>query len=457
MLLFLEAVNRMVWGAPALLMILGVGVALSVETRFAQLRMFPAALKRFLGPLFKKNADEDRSAYRALCTALAATVGTGNLAGVAGAIAIGGPGAVFWMWVCGFLGMVTKFAEATLSVRYRIRNGAGEPVGGPMYIILGGMEKKYHWLAGVYCFLGVVAAFGVGNATQINTVIGGVNSMLRAFGHGGSKALDIMIGVGLAVLITFLFLGGARRIGSATEKLVPLAAVGYIGLCAAVLWIKRDGIGDAFSAILMGAFSPKAVTGGVIASSFRALRVGASRGVFTNEAGMGTAAIAHGAANVEHPVEQGLMGIVEVFVDTILICTLTALVILSSGVSVPYGTDTGIDLTADAFIYVCGQWVGPALTGAVCLFAVATVIGWGLYGARCAQFLFGEKAWKWFVMLQAATVVLGAALGTQTLWTVSEIVNGLMAIPNLIMLWSLRPELGMLVRSYDDRSRVKRG
>lgn len=450
---FLSLVNQFVWGIPALILILGVGLYLSFRTGFAQLTLFPKAASSFVRKLRgRKDDGEGISAYRALCTALAATVGTGNLAGVAGAIAIGGPGAIFWMWVCAFLGMVIKFAEATLAVRYRVRNADGELVGGPMYMIGQGLGKKWKWLAGIYAFLGVVAVFGVGNATQINAVIGGVNSVVTAFGGQESMLGNLLMGIVLAVLVAFMLSGGAKRIGQIAEGLVPFASVLYLVLCIGVLCVHVSSIGDAFSSIVRGAFSPQAVTGGVLGSAFQALRIGASRGVFTNEAGMGTASIAHASATVDHPVEQGLMGIIEVFVDTIVICTMTALVILCSGIAIPYGADTGVTLTLDAFSSVYGDWVCVPIALALCCFALATVLGWGLYGARCAQYLFGENVWKPFVIAQSVVVVIGAVLKTGTVWMLSETVNGLMAIPNLIALAMLSPELTRLTKAYKFKS-----
>ena len=443
----LKGLYAVVWGAPALLLILGVGACLSVTTRFAQLRLFPKALKDFLRRLRPGKSREGTSAFRALCTALAATVGTGNLAGVAGAIAIGGPGAIFWMWVSGILGMVTKLAEATLSVRYRVK-GEGEFFGGPMYMIRQGMKKPFHWLAGVYSFFGIIAAFGVGNATQINAVITGVNDCIAFYGGSVSRSRDLLLACAMAVLVLLLFLGGARRIGKAAEVMVPFAAAAYLLLGGAVLFLRAPAIPGALRSIFQGAFSPASVTGGLVGSGLRTLRVGVSRGVFTNEAGMGTAGIAHAGAEVSHPVEQGLMGIMEVFLDTIVICTMTALVILCSGVPVPYGTDPGVKLTMDAFSTVAGGWTRIFMTVALCLFAFATVLGWGFYGARCAQYLFGKGVWKRFAVLQSVTVVLGVLLRTDTLWTLSEIVNGLMAIPNLIALAVLSPELCRLLITY---------
>ena len=443
----LDAVNGFVWGVPGLILILSVGILLSVRTGWVQFRLFPAALRQFLSSL-RKSDNKGVSSYKALCTALAATVGTGNLAGVAGAIALGGPGAVFWMWVCALLGMATKFAEAVLSVRYRVMAKDGTYMGGPMYIVRQGMGRNWQPLAGMYCFFGVVAAFGVGSATQINTVLGGINGAVRSLGGQESDFVNLIIGVALALLLVLVLLGGAKRIGSAAAFLVPFASVFYILLCIGVLVLRANTISAAFASIITGAFDPKAVTGGVLGSVFIALRVGACRGVFTNEAGMGTAGIAHAAAEVSHPAQQGLMGIVEVFIDTIVICTMTALVILCSGISIPYGHDLGIQITANAFSEIYGDWVHIPLAFTLCCLAFATIIGWGLYGTRCAQFLFGEDAWRKFVWLQAGSVVLGAILSTGTVWSLSEIANGLMSIPNLIILLYFCPELVKLTANY---------
>lgn len=451
----LDAVNHFVWGAPALVLILAVGILLTIRTGCAQFRLFPTAIRQFIASLKKQEDSDCTSAYKALCTALAATVGTGNLAGVAGAIAIGGPGAIFWMWLCALLGMMTKFAEAVLSVRFRVTDSDGAFIGGPMYIVQQGMGKRLQPLAGLYCFFGIVAAFGVGSATQINAVLDGINSAVTALGGQESFFTNVAIGIALAILIVTVLLGGARRIATAAACIVPFASVFYLLLCCGVLAIKITAIPAAFTAIIKGAFCPEAVTGGALGSAFTALRVGVSRGVFTNEAGMGTAGIAHASAQVDHPVQQGLMGIIEVFLDTIVICTMTALVILCSGIPIPYGQDLGLRITADAFSHIYGNWVHIPLTIALCSLAIATIIGWGLYGTRCAQFLFGEKTWRKFVFLQAGSVVLGAVLCTGTVWTVSETANGLMAIPNLIILIYFTPEVVRLTWDYKYKGSAK--
>lgn len=445
----LSKLNRIVWGAPALVLILGVGIYLTVRLKLVQLRLLPEALSAFWRKLsFGRNAGGDTS-FRALCTALAATVGTGNLVGVAGAICLGGPGVIFWMWFSGILGMATKYCEAVLAVRWRVRQEGGFAAG-PMYVITRGMGQKFYPLAFAYSLFGLAASFGVGNATQINAVVAGINDVLSRYGGSPSPSGDLFLGIVLGGLVGWMLFGGGERIGEAAERLVPVASLGYILLCAGVLILRASAIPEALGAIFKGAFCPRAVTGGMLGSAFVALRVGCSRGVFTNEAGMGTAAIAHGAAQVRHPVDQGLMGIVEVFLDTIVMCTLTALVILVSGVPIRYGVDAGAELTTAAFSAFYGDGAAVFLAVALSLFAIATVLGWGLYGGRCAQFLFGRKAWRGFALAQIAVVVLGAVMDTGAVWQLAETLNGLMVIPNLIALAVLTPEAVRLTKEYRD-------
>lgn len=445
---YIDGLNRIVWGAPALVLIVGVGLYLSLRLRFAQLTLFPGAWRRFVAMLRPGRKSEDGvTPFQALCTALAATVGTGNIVGVAGAICLGGPGAVFWMWICGVLGMVTKYAEVTLALRYRVKTPAGW-IGGPMYVITQGLGAKFSPMAVAYCLFGVVASFGVGNATQINAVVSGVNDVVTRFGGEQTKLGNLVMGLVLAALVGAMLLGGARRVGIVAERLVPFISAAYILLCGVVLALRWREIPAAFASIAAGAFSPRAATGGALGSAYQALRVGCSRGVFTNEAGMGTASIAHASAEVSHPAEQGLMGIMEVFLDTILICMLTALVILVSGVAIPYGKDVGVELTTKAFATVYGDFAPIFIAVSLVCFAFATVLGWGLYGARCAQFLFGARAWKLFVAAQMAAVVAGACLQTGVVWSAAETVNGLMVIPNLTALAILTPEVVRLTKEY---------
>lgn len=436
--MLIERINAFVWGVPALALMLGAGVYLTARTRWVQLRLLGAGLREMAASLRDDGKKEgETSAFRALCTALAATVGTGNIAGVAGAIAIGGPGAVFWMWISGFVGMATKFAEAVLAVVYSGQNRAGERVGGPMYYIRKGLPKPFHFLACVYAFFGIIAALGVGNATQVNAVVTAVDAAAKDFGITLGPGLGIGVGIAMALLIRKMVGGGAPKIGAAAELLVPFASVVYVLLCLGVLAMRFDALGQTLKTIVSGAFCPRAVTGGVVGSVFTAMRIGVSRGVFSNEAGMGTAAMAHGSAHVDRPVKQGMMGIVEVFLDTIVICTMTALVILVSGVPIPYGRTAGAELTSAALSSCYGSWVSVLLSLCLCCFGLATILGWGLYAGRCVEFLFGSVRWESFAALQSGVVLLGALLETGVIWSFAEAVNGLMAVPNLIALLML--------------------
>lgn len=446
----LRTVNGLLWGAPALLLILGVGLYLTYRLRFAQFKLLPQAVKALFSN--KSRGSDGVSAYQALCTALAATVGTGNLVGVAGAICLGGPGAIFWMWICGFLGMATKYAEATLAVKYREKDG-DTYLGGPMYVMTHGLGRRFRPMAVVYCLCGMLAAFGVGTGTQVNAVITGLHGVQARFGLHSTRAGDILMGIALGIALCALLMGGAASVGKAAQMLVPFAACGYILLCLGILIVRWEQIDEALWMIVQGAVTPRAVTGGMLGSAFTALRVGCSRGVFTNEAGMGTAAMAHGSAEVCHPAEQGLMGILEVFLDTIVICTMTALVILVSGVSIPYGVDVGAELTVRSFSSIYGPNAVIWLTVAMVLFAVATILGWGFYGARCAEFLFGKQAWKCFAISQAVAATISAILDTSTVWQLSEILNGLMVIPNLITLAVLTPKVCGLTEEYRKKER----
>ena len=438
--------NALFWGAPMLVLILGTGAAISILCREPQVRLLPKAIRRFFGQISGKGSDG--SSWRALCTALAATVGTGNIAGVAGAIAIGGPGAVFWMLVSAFFGMATKYAESTLAVRFRERSEDGRFLGGTMYMIRHGLGGRFRWLGSLYCFFGLFAAFGVGNATQVNAVITALEEAGRSYGFSLPAGTGLAVGLILAWLVFLLVSGGGEKIGKAAEILVPVAAGAYVLVCLASLWLRRAFLPAAVSSIFRGAFAPKAVTGGAVGSLLMPLRIGVSRGVFTNEAGMGTAAMAHGSAQVDHPAEQGLMGIMEVFLDTVVICTLTALVILTSGVEIPYGTDAGAALTARALRFGLGPWVSAFLCACLCLFALATILGWGLYAGRCAEFLLGGMNWNWYALCQGSAVILGAVLDTGIIWSLSELMNALMAVPNLTVLIVLLPELRRLTIDY---------
>lgn len=448
-----SAVNNFVWGVPAMVCIIGVGLYLSFRTRFIQIRKFTYAMRTTIGRVFRKREASDGALtpFQAVCTALAATVGTGNIAGVAGAIAIGGPGAVFWMWISAFLGMCTKFSEVTLAVHFRERNAQGDLVGGPMYYIKNGLGKNWHWLAVLFSAFGVLTVFGTGNATQVNTITTAINSALvnyHVISQDTVPTSNFILGIILTVIVALVLLGGIKRIGSVTEKLVPFMALFYIILALGVIFLNINHVPDVFVSIINGAFHPSAVTGGVVGSLFLCMKKGVSRGIFSNEAGLGTGSIAHACADTKKPVKQGFFGIFEVFMDTIVICTLTALVILCSGVHITYGTDAGAELTILGFTSTYGNWVSIFTAVALCCFAFSTIIGWGLYGARCIEFLFSDKIIKPFMVVYSLVAMLGATMDLGFLWSVAETFNGLMAIPNLIALFLLSGTVVKLVKEY---------
>ena len=448
-----DKVSNIVWGVPAIVCILGVGLYLSIRTRFLQLRKFGYAMKNTIGRMFTKEKAKEGSLtpFQAVCTALSATVGTGNISGVAGAIALGGPGAVFWMWTSALLGMCTKFAEVTLAVHFREQNKDGDYVGGPMYYIKNGLGKKWMWLAYVFAAFGICAVFGTGNATQVNTIVTSINSALLSFNVLPKSSLNVtnvIIGVALAIIVALILIGGIKRIGRVSEKLVPIMAVLYIVLGIGVIVMNIDRIPAAFASIFEGAFNPRAVTGGIVGSFFLSMKNGISRGIFSNEAGLGTGSIAHACADTKEPVQQGMFGIFEVFMDTIIICTMTAMIILLSGVDIEFGKAAGSALTISGFVSVYGNWVTIFTAIAMCCFAFSTVIGWGLYGSRCVEFLFGTKATKVFLVLYSLVSIVGATMDLGLVWGISETFNGLMAIPNLIAVFLLSPVVLKLTKEY---------
>ena len=447
------AVNNFIWGVPAMVCIFGVGLYLSIRTGFLQIRKFPYAIRTTLGRIFRKRSASDGAItpFQAVCTALAATVGTGNIAGVAGAIAIGGPGAIFWMWVSALFGMCTKFAEVTLAVHFREINANGELVGGPMYYIKNGLGKKWNWLAYLFAAFGVLTVFGTGNATQVNTITTAINSALLNYNIISESAVstsNLIIGIVIAILIAMILLGGIKRIGQVTEKLVPFMALLYILLGLGVILLNIQNVPSVFVSIFKGAFQPSAVTGGIIGSMFLSIKKGVSRGIFSNEAGLGTGSIAHACADTKKPVKQGMFGIFEVFTDTIVICTLTALVILCSSVPITYGEAAGAELTILGFTSTYGNWVSIFTAVAMCCFAFSTALGWGLYGARCIEFLFSEKVIKPFMVVYALIAILGATANLGLMWNIAETFNGLMAIPNLIALFLLSGTVVRLTKEY---------
>ncbi len=450
-------VNGFIWGAPAMVCIIGVGLLLSVKTRFVQVRRFKDSLKETIGKIFNKQDVKEgaMSPFQAVCTALAGTVGTGNIAGVAGAVAIGGPGAIFWMWCSAFLGMCTKFAEVSLAVHYREKNKNGEYVGGPMYYIKNGLSSKWMWLAYAYALFGVLTVFGTGNATQVNTIVTSIDSALLSFGllvNGGMEKTNMIIGILISALVAMVLLGGVKRIGQVTEKLVPFMALLYVVLALGVVALHLNKVPGVFASIFIGAFNPKAFTGGVVGSLLISLRKGVSRGIFSNEAGLGTGSIAHACADTDSAISQGLFGIFEVFVDTIVICTLTALVILCGNEMISYGVAAGAELTIGGFVSTYGKWVTIFTAMAMCCFALSTIIGWGLYGSRCIEFILGEKSVRPFLVIYSFVSIVGATMELGLLWDIADTFNGFMTIPNLIALSLLSSQVVKLAKEHEENN-----
>lgn len=448
-----SVVNNFIWGIPAMVCIIGVGLFLSFRTGFIQIRKFPYSIKNTLGRIFDKSeaADGSITPFQAVCTALAGTVGTGNIAGVAGAITIGGPGAVFWMWISALLGMCTKYSEVTLAVHFREKNSQGDWVGGPMYYIKNGLSKHWHWLAFLFSLFGVLTVFGTGNATQVNTIVTAIDSLMLNFNltsSGSLSTINLVIGIVIAIGVALILIGGIRRIGKVTETLVPFMALLYIILGLGVVILNIQNVPAVFQAIFEGAFHPAAFTGGMVGTLFTSMKKGVSRGIFSNEAGLGTGSIAHATADISHPVKQGLFGIFEVFTDTIVICTLTALIILCSGIHVPYGQAAGAELTIQGFTTTYGGWVSIFTAIALCCFAFSTTIGWGLYGSRCIEFLFGTKTIRPFMIVYSLVAILGATVDLDLLWSIAETFNGLMSIPNLIAVFLLSGTVVRLTKEY---------
>ena len=447
--------NGIAWGPWMLILLVGTGIYLSVRVGFIQFAGFGYVMKHTAGKVFEKQTagDGEVTPFQALATALAATVGTGNIAGVTGAIAVGGPGAVFWMWLSALFGMVTKYAEVVLSVRYRERNAKGDWVGGPMYYIRNGLGMKWNWLAVLFSLLGALAAFGIGNMTQVNTIAGSINNAIDAFGGNTAAtaftmfgqvvpASSVLVGGVVAFVVALTLFGGVKRIGSVTERMVPIMAAIYIicGLC--VVFANIGSVGKIFGMIFKGAFSAEAALGGAFGITLMTtIQKGVGRGVFSNEAGLGSAPIAHAATSETDPVKQGMYGIFEVFMDTIVICTLTALTVLcgiEAGVDISWGQSAGTELIAAAFGTVFGAKIGSLIVAVgISLFALTTILSWSLYGSRCFEFLTGGKGVGVFQTVFVFVIVIGATLKLDLVWNIADTLNGFMAVPNLIALLGL--------------------
>ena len=448
-------INGLVWGVPAMILIVGTGVYMTIGIGFKQFTRFGYVMKNTIGKAFTKHevAEGAVTPFQALCTALAATVGTGNIAGVCGAIAIGGPGAVFWMWVSAIFGMATKYSEVTLSIKYREKNDKGDWVGGPMYYIRNGLGKSWGWLAAVFAVFATLAAFGIGNATQANTIASSISEAIKIFNPDVNVGtINLVVGVVLCVLALVVYLGGIKRIGQVCELLVPVMAVIYIVAGIGVVVIRADQIPSVFAAIFKGAFEPAAIAGGLAGATMAdAIKKGVGRGVFSNEAGLGSAPIAHAAADVDHPVQQGIFGIFEVFADTIVICTLTALIAMcGNGIeNIPFGQAANQTLTVAGFCSVYPATIATvAVVIALSLFAFSTILSWGLYGSRTAEFLFGAKAVKPYQIIFSLVCIVGTTIDLSLAWDIADTLNGLMAIPNLVGVLLLSPVVFKLTKEY---------
>ncbi|AKP43227.1 TPA: sodium:alanine symporter family protein [Clostridioides difficile] len=434
----LNKVDAFIWGPPLLVLLVGTGILLTVKLGVVQITKLPRALKLIFSAENKGSGDV--SSFAALCTALAATVGTGNIVGVATAIKAGGPGALFWMWIAAFFGMATKYSEGVLAIKYRTKDKNGQVSGGPMYYIVNGMGEKWRPLAIFFAISGIlVALLGIGTFTQVNSITDAINN---------SFGIDPRItGVVLAVFVALVVFGGLKSISNVATKIVPFMAVIYVVICGIILISFWNKIPETFMLIIKSAFTPTAATGGFLGATMSlAIRNGIARGVFSNESGLGSAPIAAAAAKTEWPAEQGLISMTGTFIDTIIICTLTGFSLVISGV---WCSDlNGAVMTQAAFNGAIPTFGPILLTISLTLFAFTTILGWSYYGERCFEFLFGVKGMNGYRTVFVAMVLLGAFLKLEVVWIIADIVNGLMAIPNLIALLALSPIIVSETKKY---------
>lgn len=460
--------NNIVWGIPALVLLMAAGTILTVGLKGFQFRKFGYAMKNTVGKMFQKQSAKsgEVTPLQALTTALAATVGTGNIAGITFAVTLGGAGSIFWLWVSALLGMATKYSEVLLSVKFRERNALGDWVGGPMYYIKNGLGKNWKWLGTIFCIFGGLASFGIGNAVQVGEITSAINTAIRSFAPSAVEhemIINIVLAVILMVIIGVVLVGGIKRIGEVTEFLVPIMSVIYIVACLLVIGANITKVPHVFAMIFQGAFTPKGVTGGVAAITIKTcIEWGVKRGVFSNEAGLGSAPIAHAATSETNPVKQGLYGIFEVFMDTIVICTLSGLTLLLAldADTINYGVKGTTALNAQALGTVLGNKAGALIIAiGLSLFALSTVLSWGLYGTRCWEFLLGEKAVKPYQIIFSLVAVISATMDLSLAWAIADTLNGLMAIPNLIALIALCPVVFKMTREhryFDNEKRLRK-
>ena len=458
-------INDFVWGPYMLIFMVGTGIYLSIRLGFPQFKHLAFALRNTIGKMLRKDSEVKgaMTPFQSVSTALASTVGTGNIAGVTGAIILGGPGAVFWMWLSGLFGMCTKYCEVTLALKYREKNKNGDWVGGPMYYIKNGLNPKMRFLAILFAIFGAVCCFGIGNLTQINSISTQIINVVNVFGdtrytpyEGTGFTIALTIGVMISFLAAFCIVGGISKIGKVTEKMVPTMVAVYLVCAIVVILANFRQIPHVLYDIFYYAFKPEALMGGAagtgIITFMNCIQKGVARGVFSNEAGLGSAPMAHATSSETKPHKQGLYGIFEVFVSTMCICTLTAFVVLTSGVAYQhFGAKEWADsiTTAHAFQSVFGDKAGSLiLATALFMFAASTILGWALYGVRCAEYLFGPKIIRPYEILFCAVIVLGSVTNLKLVWDIADTLNGLMAIPNLIALLMLSPWLAKYTKEY---------
>lgn len=452
---FTGPLNTVAWMYILLPCVLLGGVFFTIRNRGIQFGRFGYTMKNTIGKVFKKQSADKGSVtpFQAVTTALAATVGTGNIIGTSQAISMGGYGAIFWLWIAALLGMIIKYCEVTLSVKFREKNEKGDWVGGPMYYITKGLGKNWKWLAIAFAVFAALASFGIGNLSQANSISSSVNNAIAAFVPAAADKemlISIIVGVVIAVFCAVTLLGGIKRIGKITELLIPFMSIFYIISTLVVIGANIGGIGQAFKLIFVGAFTPQAVCGAACGVAIKeAITWGLKRSAFSNEAGLGSAGIAHAAADTDSPVKQGLYGIFEVFADTLVICTLTGLTIIVSGVDIEFGKSVSSELITSAFATVFGgKFASLFVAVALFLFAFSTILGWSLYGTRCVEYLFGVKASKVYQFLFSAMVIVGTTTSLEVVWNLADTFNGLMAIPNFVALFALSGVVAKLTKEH---------
>lgn len=450
-----SSVSGVVWGIPTIVLLVGTGLYLSVRTGFIQIFEFRYMIRNTIGKMFQKHeaVKGAMTPFQAMTTALAGTAGTGNIAGITYAVTLGGPGAIFWLWISAIIGMCTKYAEVVLALRFRERNRYGDWVGGPMYYIKNGLGKNWKWLSVLFCIFGGLAAFGIGNAVQVGNITSSIGSAIEVFAPNAvqyQSTINLVIGIVIAIIAALVLLGGIKRLGRATEVIVPFMAAAYLIGCLIVIFAHIGSIGTAFGQIFRDALSPTAALGGAAGVGIKtAITWGLKRGVFSHEAGLGSAPIAHASTSERDPVKQGLFGIFEVFADTIVICTITGLTLLMSGINLHYGTEGTTALNIGAFATVFGPKVASVIISlSTTLFALATVLGWSLYGTRCAEFLFGSRSIKIYQVIYILVIVVGATMDLGLAWGISDTLNGLMALPNIIALAGLSGVVVKLTKEH---------